>query len=86
MPLYKYARKLGDGENSNAGSSGCPDRPAQRLSGLRRRALAEIPFSRLSESFDFDIEVIAAARARGLAVGEAPIPTRYADEISHLNP
>ena len=26
------------------------------------------------------------ARARGLAVGEAPIPTRYGDEISHLNP
>ena len=32
------------------------------------------------------MEVIASARARGLAVGEAPIPTRYADEISHLNP
>jgi glycosyltransferase involved in cell wall biosynthesis len=51
-----------------------------------RRALAEIPFSRLSDSFDFDIEAIAAARARGLAVGEGPIPTHYGDEISHLNP
>jgi glycosyltransferase involved in cell wall biosynthesis len=50
------------------------------------RALAEIPFSRLSDSFDFDIEVIAAARAHGLAVGEGPIPTHYGDEISHLNP
>lgn len=50
------------------------------------RALAELPFDRLSDSFDFDLEVIASARARGLAVGEAPIPTRYADEISHLNP
>jgi len=50
------------------------------------RALAEVPFHRLSDSFDFDLQVIAAARARGLAVGEAPIPTRYADEISHLNP
>ncbi len=49
------------------------------------RALAELPFDRLSDSFDFDLEVIASARARGLAVGEAPIPTRYADEISHLN-
>ena len=26
------------------------------------------------------------ARARGLAVGEAPIPTHYGDEISHLEP
>jgi glycosyltransferase involved in cell wall biosynthesis len=50
------------------------------------RALLELPFERLSDSFDFDLEVIASARARGLAVGEAPIPTRYADEISHLNP
>ena len=50
------------------------------------RALAEVPVDRLSDSFDFDLEVIASTRARGLAVGEAPIPTRYADEISHLNP
>ncbi|MEO8214332.1 MAG: glycosyltransferase family 2 protein [Myxococcales bacterium] len=50
------------------------------------RALTEVPVDRLSDSFDFDMEVIASARARGLAVGEAPIPTRYADEISHLNP
>ena len=50
------------------------------------RVLAEVPSARLSDSFDFDMEVIASARARGLLVGEAPIPTRYADEISHLNP
>ena len=50
------------------------------------RALARIPFARLSDSFDFDMEVIAAARAQGLAVGEAPIPTHYGDEISYLNP
>jgi glycosyltransferase involved in cell wall biosynthesis len=51
-----------------------------------RRALEEIPFARLSDSFDFDLEAIAAARARGLSVGEAPIPTHYGDEISYLNP
>jgi glycosyltransferase involved in cell wall biosynthesis len=50
------------------------------------RALASIPFARLSDSFDFDLEAIAAARARGLSVGEEPIPTHYGDEISHLNP
>jgi glycosyltransferase involved in cell wall biosynthesis len=50
------------------------------------RALAELPFARLSDSFDFDMEAIAAARARGLAVGEAPIPTHYGDEVSYLNP
>jgi len=50
------------------------------------RALREIPFERLSDSFDFDLEVIAAARAHGLGVGEEPIPTHYGDETSHLNP
>ena len=50
------------------------------------RALEAIPFARLSDSFDFDMEAIAAARARGLAVGEAAIPTHYGDEISYLNP
>jgi glycosyltransferase involved in cell wall biosynthesis len=50
------------------------------------RALGELPWQRLSDSFDFDLEVLAAARAHGLAVGEAPIPTHYGDEISHLHP
>ena len=50
------------------------------------RALARIPFARLSDSFDFDMEVIAAARARGLSVAEGPIATHYGDEISYLNP
>jgi glycosyltransferase involved in cell wall biosynthesis len=50
-----------------------------------RRALA-LPFRTLSNSFDFDLEVIACARARNLSVGEAPIPTHYGDEVSHLNP
>jgi hypothetical protein len=50
-----------------------------------RRAL-ELPFHALSNSFDFDLEVIACARARGLEVGEEPIPTHYGDEVSHLDP
>ncbi len=51
-----------------------------------RRALETIPFPRLSKSFDFDLEVIASARSFGLHVSELPIPTRYADEESYLNP
>ncbi|MDH3686835.1 MAG: glycosyltransferase family 2 protein [Myxococcales bacterium] len=51
-----------------------------------RKAVEQIPFDRLSTYFDFDLEVIASARARGLTVAEQGIPTRYADEESHLNP
>jgi hypothetical protein len=49
-------------------------------------ALEMIPFDSLSDSFDFDLEVLACARARGLRVGEVPIPTHYGDEHSHLEP
>lgn len=86
MPLYKYAGNwaLGKLERRVFGLAMTDLHSGYLVYG--RRALAEIPFSRLSDSFDFDIEVIAAARARGLAVGEEPIPTRYGDEISHLNP
>ena len=51
-----------------------------------RRALRVIPFERLSPYFDFDLEVIATARALGLRIDELPIPTRYAGEKSYLNP
>jgi len=86
MPLYKYAGNwaLGKLERRVLGLPMTDLHSGYLMYG--RRALAEIPFSRLSDSFDFDLEVIAAACSRGLAVGEAPIPTRYGDEISHLNP
>lgn len=51
-----------------------------------RKALRSIPFERLSPYFDFDLEVIACARALGLRIEELGIPTRYAGEKSHLNP
>lgn len=51
-----------------------------------RRAVETIPFDELSTYFDFDLEVIASARARGLVVAELGIPTHYGDEESHLNP
>jgi glycosyltransferase involved in cell wall biosynthesis len=50
------------------------------------QALTQIPFRALSDSFDFDLECIASARSRRLRVGEAPIPTHYGDEVSHLQP
>lgn len=51
-----------------------------------RRALSAIDYHSLSKSFDFDLEMIASAKARALAIGEHPVPTRYADEVSYLNP
>ena len=51
-----------------------------------RRALEALPFERFSDGFDFDVEVIASARAKGLPIGEIPIATHYGSEISHVRP
>jgi glycosyltransferase involved in cell wall biosynthesis len=86
MPLYKYAANalLNRIENLTLGSSMTDYHSGYLLYG--RRALTSLPFRAFSDSFDFDLEAIARARARGLCVGEAPVPTHYGDEISHLNP
>lgn len=85
MPLYKIAANavLNRIENHTLGLSMTDYHSGYLLYG--RRAL-ELPLERLSNSFDFDLEVIACARARGLSVGEEPIPTHYGDEVSHLEP
>jgi glycosyltransferase involved in cell wall biosynthesis len=86
MPLYKYAANavLNRIENRTLKLAMTDYHSGYLLYG--KRALDAVPFERLSDSFDFDLEVIAAACARGLAVGEAPVPTHYGTETSHLNP
>jgi glycosyltransferase involved in cell wall biosynthesis len=86
MPRYKYLANaiLNVLENGVLGLGLSDYHSGYLLYGPR--ALSELPWERLSDSFDFDLEVLAAARARGLAVGEAPIPTHYGDEVSHLHP
>jgi glycosyltransferase involved in cell wall biosynthesis len=86
MPRYKYLANaaLNVLENGVLGLGLTDYHSGYLLYGPR--ALSELPWERLSDSFDFDLEVLAAARARGLAVGEAPIPTHYGDEVSHLHP
>jgi glycosyltransferase involved in cell wall biosynthesis len=86
MPMYKYAANavLNRIENQTLKLSMTDYHSGYLVYG--QRVLQTIPFARLSDSFDFDLEVIASARARGLAVGEAPVPTHYGDEVSHLRP
>jgi hypothetical protein len=86
MPLYKYlaGRALTFFENRVFGLHMTDYHSGFLL--YSRKALDTIRFERLSAGFDFDLEVIASARAQGLVVGELPIPTRYAGEVSHLNP
>jgi glycosyltransferase involved in cell wall biosynthesis len=85
MPLYKYVGNalLNRIENYTLELSMTDYHSGYLVYGPRALTL---PLSNLSDSFDFDLEVIASARAHGLLVGEAPIPTHYGDEVSHLNP
>jgi glycosyltransferase involved in cell wall biosynthesis len=86
MPLYKFVANaaLNVLENRTLGLSMTDYHSGYLLYG--RRVRERVPFARLSDSFDFDLEVIASARARGLAVAEEPVPTHYGDELSHLSP
>jgi glycosyltransferase involved in cell wall biosynthesis len=86
MPIYKY---IGNRLLGVVGNLTLELDLSDYFSGYLvygARALACIPFVRLSDSFEFDLEVLACARARGLRVGEVPIPTHYGDEVSYLHP
>jgi glycosyltransferase involved in cell wall biosynthesis len=86
MPLYKYAanRVLTAIENRAFGMQLAEFHSGYML--YARTALTAIPFVRLSDSFDFDIEMLVCARILGLRIAEVAIPTIYADEVSHLKP
>ncbi len=85
MPLYKYLANavLNRVENHTLKLAMTDYHSGYLVYGP---AALRLPFQRLSNSFDFDLEVIASARARGLEVGEEPVRTHYGDEVSHLNP
>jgi glycosyltransferase involved in cell wall biosynthesis len=86
MPMYKFLANavLNRIENQTLGLRMTDYHSGYLLYG--RRVLSRLPFRNLSNSFEFDLEVIAAARAHGFSVAEAPVPTHYGDEVSHLNP
>ncbi len=84
MPRYKYVanRTLTRIENAAFGLS-----LAEYHSGFMvysRVLLEAVDYRTLSDSFDFDLEMIAAARTGGYRIREVAIPTRYADEVSHV--
>jgi glycosyltransferase involved in cell wall biosynthesis len=86
MPLYKYIanKSLTALENFAYGL-----RVSEYHSGYMlysRSCLTTIPFVRLSDTFHFDGEMIMMSGKKKLRIREIAIPTRYADEKSHLKP
>ena len=86
MPIYKRVanRWLTAIENRGFGMS-----MAEYHSGYMvysRRLLEAVPLDTLSDSFDFDLEMIVCAHILGMRIKEVAIPTRYSSEVSYLNP
>ena len=86
MPLYKFVanKTLTAIENWAFGMNLAEYHSGYML--YSRKALETIPFEKLSNSFDFDLEMLVLARVKGLRIVEIAIPTIYAGEKSHLNP
>lgn len=85
MPLYKYLgnRILTRFENALLGTSLSEFHSGYRAYSVP--ALAQIPFERNSDGFDFDTQIIIQLIDSGRRIVEVPIPTYYGDEICYVN-
>jgi glycosyltransferase involved in cell wall biosynthesis len=85
MPLYKYVgnRILTWIENRALGM-----RLTEFHSGYRAyslHALRQIDFSRMTDDYHFDTQIIVKLHHQGYRIVEIPIPTFYGDEICYVN-
>jgi len=85
MPLYKFAgnKILTWLENKLLRTSLSEFHSGYRI--YSTKALAAIPFSRNSNDFHFDTEIIIQLLVARLTIKELPIPTYYGDEICYVN-
>lgn len=86
MPLSRYLpnKILTTIENAAFGT-----RMAEFHSGYMvysKRLLEEVPFQKLQDNYNFDAEMIILAHRAGYPCAELPIPTKYDDETSSLDP
>jgi len=51
-----------------------------------KKALEKIRFDLDSDKYEFDSEILIQCKLKKLKIKEIPTPTRYAEEISYLNP
>jgi 2-polyprenyl-3-methyl-5-hydroxy-6-metoxy-1,4-benzoquinol methylase len=85
MPLYKYLgnRILTIFENRALGMHLTEFHSGYRAYSMR--ALKQIDFSRMTDDFHFDTEIIIKLQHQGFRIHEVPIPTYYGDEICYVN-
>jgi glycosyltransferase involved in cell wall biosynthesis len=85
MPLYKYVsnraltffQNLVSGQNLSEWHTG--------MRAYRREVLENIDFSRFSDDFVFDAQMLFAVIQKGYSIGEISVPVRYFKEASSIN-
>jgi glycosyltransferase involved in cell wall biosynthesis len=85
MPFYKYVgnRILTTLENRMLNLNLTEFHSGYRAYNLH--ALRKIDFSKMTNDFHFDTEIIIKLQHQHMRIGEVPIPTYYGDEICHVN-
>jgi 2-polyprenyl-3-methyl-5-hydroxy-6-metoxy-1,4-benzoquinol methylase len=85
MPMYKYLgnRVLTYFENNALGMHLTEFHSGYRAYSLH--ALKRIDFSKMTDDFHFDTEIIIKLNHQEFRIHEVPIPTYYGDEICHVN-
>jgi glycosyltransferase involved in cell wall biosynthesis len=85
MPLYKYVgnRILSVLENSLLGLDLTEFHSGYRAYNLH--ALRQIDFSRMTNDFHFDTEIIIKLHHQHYQINEVPIPTYYGTELCYVN-
>jgi 2-polyprenyl-3-methyl-5-hydroxy-6-metoxy-1,4-benzoquinol methylase len=85
MPFYKWVgNKILTGvENGLLGSDLSEFHSGYRAYSVA--ALADLPFEKNTDDFDFDTQIIVQLLDRGKRIVEIPIPTYYGDEICYVN-
>jgi glycosyltransferase involved in cell wall biosynthesis len=85
MPFYKYAgnRILTMFENAALGMNLTEFHSGYRAYNLH--ALKDIDFSKMTDKFHFDTEIIIKLHHQRFRILEVPIPTYYGDEICYVN-
>jgi 2-polyprenyl-3-methyl-5-hydroxy-6-metoxy-1,4-benzoquinol methylase len=85
MPLYKYVgnRVLTFFENRALGMHLTEFHSGYRAYSMH--ALKQLDFSKMTDDFHFDTEIIIKLQHQGFRIHEVPIPTYYGDEICYVN-
>ena len=85
MPKYKFVANifLTWAENLLSGLSMSEFHSGYR--GYRTRFLRQVPLWDNSDEWHFDTHILFQAKQAGATIRELPIPTRYGDEVCHVN-